>query len=70
MALNGDFSAEKEHVCQEMRQRLEALAEDRVLSRKEKEVIIRTAVCSVFCYSAGLVNWTRPELDSISRLWA
>jgi hypothetical protein len=28
MALKGDFSAEKEHVCREMRQRLEALAED------------------------------------------
>ena len=47
MALNGDFSAEKEHVNKEMRQRLEALAEDRVLSRREKEVVIRTAVCSV-----------------------
>jgi hypothetical protein len=69
MALNGDFSAEKEHVNKEMRQRLEALAEDRVLSRREKEVVIRTAVCSVFCYSAGLVNWTRTELDSISRMW-
>ena len=56
MALNGDFSAEKEHVNKEMRQRLEALAEDRVLSRREKEVVIRTAVCPVFCYSAGLVN--------------
>jgi hypothetical protein len=37
MALNGDFSAEKEHVCQVTRQRLAALAEDRVLSRKEKD---------------------------------
>ncbi len=69
MALNGDFSAEKEHVRREMRQRLEALAEDRVLSRNEKEVEIRTAVCSVFCFSAGLVNWTRTELESISRMW-
>ena len=69
MALNGDFSAEKEHVCREMQKRLTALAEDRVLSRKEKEVVIRTAVCSVFCYSAGHVNWTRTELDSISRMW-
>ena len=59
MALNGDFSAEKEHVCREMWQRLRALAEDQVLSRKVKEVVISTAVCSVFCYSAGLVNWTR-----------
>jgi hypothetical protein len=70
MALNGDFSAEKEHVCREMQQLLEALAEDGVLSLREKEVVVRSAVCSVFFYSAGLVNWTRTELDNISRMWA
>ncbi len=69
MALNGDFSADKEHVCRKMRQQLEAQAEDQVPSRKEKEVAIRTAVCSVLCYSAGLVNWTRTELESISGMW-
>ncbi len=36
MAMNGDFSAEKEHVRTEMKQRLEALAEDRILAKKEK----------------------------------
>jgi hypothetical protein len=70
MALNGDFSAEKAHVCSTMKQRLDALAEDRVLSQKEKEVIIYTAVCSVFRYSAGFVDWSKAELDSISRMWA
>ena len=69
MALNGDFSAEKEHVCQVTRQRLAALAEDRVLSRKEKELVIKTAVCTVFRYSAGFVDWSNTELDYISKLW-
>jgi len=69
MALNGDFSAEKKHVFNEMRQRLEALAEDRVLSRMEKELVIKTAVCTVFTYSAGFVDWTDAELERISKMW-
>ena len=46
-----------------------ALAEDRTLSRKEKEVIIKTAICTVFSYSAGFVVWTNTELESITRMW-
>ncbi len=53
-----------------MRQRLTALKEDRVLSRREREQIIVIAICSVFRYSAGLVDWTKPGLDSISKMWA
>ena len=68
--LLGDFSAEKQHVRQEMQRRLAALREDRALSSREKEVVIVTAVCSVFRYSAGLVDWTRSELEDISRIWA
>jgi hypothetical protein len=48
MALDGNFLAEKEHVRTDMKQRLAALAEDRVLTQKEKERVITTAVCSVF----------------------
>ncbi len=64
MAMNGDFSAKKleEHVHTEMKQQLEALAEDRILAKKEKERVIETAVCSVFCYSASFVEWTGAEL--------
>ena len=69
MTMLGDFSAEKEHVRSEMRQRLAALKEDRVLSRPEKELIIVTAVCSVFRYSAGIVDWTKAELDDITNSW-
>jgi hypothetical protein len=69
MALNGDFSAEKEYVCKETRQGLAALAEDRVLSRKEKELVIKTAICIVFSYSAGFVDWSNTELEDISRMW-
>ncbi len=35
----------------------------------EKEIVIKTAVCSVFRYSAGFVDWTRTELDGISKMW-
>jgi hypothetical protein len=69
MALNGDLSDEKDHVRKEMLERLTALAEDRVISRKEKEVIIKTAICTVFSYSAGFVDWTNTELKSITRMW-
>ena len=47
LALNGDFSVKKEYVYKEMRKRLPALAEDRVLSQKEKELVIKTAACTV-----------------------
>jgi hypothetical protein len=68
--VTGDFSAEKQYVLDEMRQRLAALKEDRVLSRREREQIIVIAVCSVFRYSTGLVDWTKSELDGISKMWA
>jgi hypothetical protein len=69
MAIDGNFLAEKEHVRSDMEQRLNALAEDRVLTQKEKEGVITTAVCSVFSYSAGFVDWTKAELESISKMW-
>ncbi len=58
------------HVCSTMKRRLDALAEDQVLSQKEKEIIICTAVCSVFLFRADFVHLTKTELDSISRMWA
>ncbi len=69
MEIDGHFLAAKEHVHSDMEQRLNALAEDRVLTQKEKERIIITAVCLVFSYSAGLVDWTKAELDCISKMW-
>jgi hypothetical protein len=30
---------------------------------------VTTAVCTVFSYSAGFVDWTRAELDGISKMW-
>ena len=65
----GNFSTEKELVRSEMRQRLAALKEDRVPSHPEKELIVVTAVCSVFRYSAGIVDWTKTELDDITKSW-
>jgi hypothetical protein len=36
MTIDGNFLAEKEHVRSDMEQRLNALAEDRVLTQKER----------------------------------
>jgi hypothetical protein len=68
MAINDDFSSEKQLVRTEMQQRLAALAKDRVLSLPEKETVLKTAVCSVFRYRVGFVDWTRTELDSITKM--
>ena len=65
----GDFSAEKQHVLGDMTKKLEALREDRVLSHTEREQIIVIAVCSIFNYSAGLVDWSKSELDNITTMW-
>jgi hypothetical protein len=51
-----------------MRQLLAGLAEDRVRSHKEKGQVVETAVCSVCSYSAGLVDWTRAELDLVQNV--
>jgi hypothetical protein len=69
MAMDGSFLDEEEHVRSDAKQLLNALAEDRVLTQKEKERVITTAVCTVFSYSAGCVAWTRAELDRISKMW-
>jgi hypothetical protein len=51
MAIDGNFLAEKENVHSDMKQRLNALAEDRVLTQKEKEKkglsLLLSALCSV-----------------------
>ena len=62
----GDFSAEKQHVLGDMTKKLEALREDRLLTRMEREQVIVIAICSIFNYSAGIVDWTKSELDYIS----
>jgi len=69
MTMTGDFSAEKDYIRNEMRKRLQALCEDPLLSILEKELVIKIVVCSVFRYSAGLVDWSRTELDSITAMW-
>jgi hypothetical protein len=66
--VTGDFSAEKQYVLDVMRQRMTALKEDQVLSRRGKEQIIVIAVCSI-CDSS-LLCIPKTELDSISLMWA
>ena len=67
--LNPDFSQEKARVADEMRLRLSALRTDKLLPPVLKEVAIKIGVVSVFRYSAGLVPWSKTELDQISKSW-
>ena len=65
----GDFAAEKAHVLAEMKLQLEALKGNAVLLRSLEELVIKVGVVPVFRYSAGLVDWTKTELEQISKLW-
>jgi hypothetical protein len=69
MSLTGDFSQEKARVTGEMRLRLSALRTDKLLPPILKEVAIKIGVVSVFRYSAGLVPWSKTELDQLSKSW-
>ncbi|MFM9151106.1 MAG: RNA-directed DNA polymerase, partial [Candidatus Planktophila sp.] len=69
IAMTDDFSEEKAYVMEEMKQRLSALRLDRVLSPILKELAIKIGVVPVFRYSAGVVPWTKTELEQISQLW-
>jgi len=69
LAMTDDFSEEKAYVLEEMRQRLSALRLDSVLSPVLKELAIKIGVVPVFRYSAGVVPWTKTELDQISQMW-
>ena len=39
-------------------------------SHLRKELAIKVCIISVFRYSAGLVPWSRSELNNISKLWS
>ena len=67
--MTDDFSEEKAYVLEEMKQRLSALRLDSVLSPVLKELAIKIGVVPVFRYSAGVVPWTKTELDQISQMW-
>ena len=69
IAMTSDFSKEKENVIEEMKKRLSALRLDQVLSPILKELAIKIGVVPVFRYSAGLIPWTKTELEQISQLW-
>ena len=70
MTMTGNFEVEKEYVRGEMQRRLESLNADEVLSPSLKELAIKVGIISVFRYSAGLVPWTRSELNNISKTWS
>jgi hypothetical protein len=54
----GDFSAEKQHALGDVTKTSEALREDRLIARAEREQVIVTAVRSesIFNCSAGIVD--------------
>jgi len=68
-SLTGDFSAEKKHILEETKRRIESLERDKILTPSTKEVALRVGIVSVFRYSAGLVPWTRSELAQVTQLW-
>jgi len=67
--LTGDFAAEKAHVTTEMQRRLDELQKDEVLPPPLKELAITIGITSIFRYSAGLVPWTKSELEVITETW-
>ena len=69
LAMTDDFSEEKAYVIEEMKQRLSALRLDRMLSPTLKELAIKIGVIPVFRFSAGVVPWTKTELEQISQMW-
>ena len=68
--MTGNFEVEKEYVRGEMQRRLESLNANEVLSPSLKELAIKVGIISVFRYSAGLVPWSRSELNNISKMWS
>ena len=69
MTIMGDFTAEKNHVQGEMQRRLDALLGNEALLPSVKEMVIMLGVVSVFRYSAGVVPWSRSELEEIYNMW-
>ena len=69
MTLTGDLSQEKARVTDEMRLRLSALHTIKLLPPVLNELAIKIRVVLVFWYSAGLVPWSKTELDQISKSW-
>ncbi len=69
MTFTNDWTAENQHVMSEMKQRLAALRECDVLPPSFKEFTMKIGVVSKFRYSAGLVPWSKTELNNITKLW-
>jgi hypothetical protein len=67
--MTGDFTSEKEYVMCEMQQHLQALKANEMLTPPLKEASVKIVVVPIFRYSAGVVPWSKTELDQISTLW-
>jgi hypothetical protein len=70
MTLTENYTQHKEYIMTKMRTRCQALAKDDVIPRGElRELAITSGVVSVFRATAGVVPWTKTELDAIYKLW-
>jgi hypothetical protein len=69
ISLKGDFTAEKQHVLKTMQERAQALREDQWLTPTLKELAVKIGIVPFFRYSAGVVPWSKTELEHITTMW-
>ena len=70
MTLTGSYKEHKEYVLAKMKRRCKALAEDDAIPRGGiKELAVTSGIVSIFRASAGVVPWTRAELDDSTKVW-
>ena len=69
ISLTGDFTAEKRYVLENMKERVQALRIDQWLTPTLKEVAVQIGIIPFFRYSAGVVPWSKTELEYITALW-
>ena len=69
ISLTGDFTAEKRYVLENMKERVQALRIDQWLTPTLKEVAVQIGIIPFFRYSAGVVPWSKTELEYITTLW-
>jgi len=65
----GDYTAEKERLCQACENLSAALVQSKDLTPPEKEMVFKIGVVTVFRYGCAFVPFTGLELDKISAQW-
>jgi hypothetical protein len=52
-----------------MQERAQALREDQWLTPTLKELVVKIGIVPFFRYSAGVVPWSKTELEHITTMW-